>query len=200
MTSHGNADAVCRRPCRENCKHCSNAEKKFGIETDNSVKILTSTSVDPGLHDGVLYRRWENDDGRSCRWQLILSKSRIPEVLRETHDSASGRHFGVMKTLSKTREQFYWDRLRADVEKWCKECHACGARKGPKTRSEGRLQRCNVDAPFERMTLDILGPFPVTTKGNRYVLVLMDYFTECPEAIPIPDQEVSIVAEELVRS
>ncbi|GBM04786.1 Retrovirus-related Pol polyprotein from transposon 412 [Araneus ventricosus] len=50
------------------------------------------------------------------------------------------------------------------------------------------------------MALDILGPFPVTTKGNRYVLVLMDYFTKWPEAIPIPDQEASTVAEELVRS
>ncbi|GBN12768.1 Retrovirus-related Pol polyprotein from transposon 297, partial [Araneus ventricosus] len=248
-TSHGNADALSRRPCGESCKHCSNAEKKFGIEIDTSVKVLTTTSVDPwssceiqkaqledpaiktilekklmsadrpswqeiapespatkrywalwdSLHlkDGVLYRRWESDDGRSCRWQLILPKSRIPEVLRETHDSASGGHFGVMKTLSKTRERFYWDRLRADVEKWCRECHACGARKGPKTRTKGHLQRYNVGAPFERMALDILGPFPVTTKGNRYVLVLMDYFTKWPEAIPIPDQEASTVAEEL---
>ncbi|GBM04785.1 Transposon Ty3-G Gag-Pol polyprotein [Araneus ventricosus] len=61
------------------------------------------------LKDGFLYRRWESDNGSSCRWQLILPKSRIPEVLRETHDSASGGHFGVMKTLSKTRERFYWE-------------------------------------------------------------------------------------------
>ncbi|GBM11572.1 hypothetical protein AVEN_180130-1 [Araneus ventricosus] len=46
-----------------------------------------------------------------------------------------------MKTFCKTRERFYWDRLRADVGKWCRECHACGARKGPKTRSKGRLHR-----------------------------------------------------------
>ncbi|GBN17688.1 hypothetical protein AVEN_12345-1, partial [Araneus ventricosus] len=119
------------------------------------------------LKDGVLYRKWESDDGRSCRWQLILPKSRIQEVLRETHDSASGGNFGVMKTLSKTRKRFYWDRLRADVEKWCRQCHACGEREGPKTRTKGRLQRYNVGAPFERMALDILGPLPVTTKGNR---------------------------------
>ncbi|KAF8766552.1 Gypsy retrotransposon integrase-like protein 1 [Argiope bruennichi] len=86
------------------------------------------------------------------------------------------------------RVRFYWDRLRADVEKWCRECHACGARKGPKTRTKGRLQRYNVGAPFERMALDILGPFPVTANGNRYVLVLTDYFMKWLVAIPIPDQ------------
>ncbi|GBM36448.1 hypothetical protein AVEN_234828-1 [Araneus ventricosus] len=56
------------------------------------------------LKDGLLYLKWESDDGNSCQWQLILPKSRIPEVLRETHDSANRGHFGVMKTFSKTGE------------------------------------------------------------------------------------------------
>ncbi|GBL91073.1 hypothetical protein AVEN_184448-2 [Araneus ventricosus] len=42
-TSHGNADILSRRPCKENCKHCTNAEKKFGMETDMPVKVLTTT-------------------------------------------------------------------------------------------------------------------------------------------------------------
>ncbi|GBN68362.1 Transposon Ty3-I Gag-Pol polyprotein [Araneus ventricosus] len=46
-TSHGNADALSQRPCKESCKHCTNAEKKFGMETDISVKVLTTTSVEP---------------------------------------------------------------------------------------------------------------------------------------------------------
>ncbi|GBM51656.1 Retrovirus-related Pol polyprotein from transposon 297 [Araneus ventricosus] len=46
-TSHGNADALSRRPCKESCKQCTNAEKKFGMERDISVKVLTKTTVDP---------------------------------------------------------------------------------------------------------------------------------------------------------
>ncbi|GBO14414.1 Retrovirus-related Pol polyprotein from transposon opus [Araneus ventricosus] len=46
-TSHGNADALSQRPCKESCKHCTNAEKKFGMETDISVKVLTTATVDP---------------------------------------------------------------------------------------------------------------------------------------------------------
>ncbi|GBN99165.1 Retrovirus-related Pol polyprotein from transposon 297, partial [Araneus ventricosus] len=41
-TSHGNADALSRRPCKESCKHSTNAEKKFGMETDISMKVLTT--------------------------------------------------------------------------------------------------------------------------------------------------------------
>ncbi|GBO05137.1 hypothetical protein AVEN_265266-1 [Araneus ventricosus] len=46
-TSHGNADALSRRSCKESCKHCTNTEKKLGIETDTYVKVLTTTSVYP---------------------------------------------------------------------------------------------------------------------------------------------------------
>ncbi|GBL82576.1 Retrovirus-related Pol polyprotein from transposon 297, partial [Araneus ventricosus] len=46
-TSHGNADALSRRPCTETCKHCTNAKKKFRMEIDISVKVLPTSSVDP---------------------------------------------------------------------------------------------------------------------------------------------------------
>ncbi|GBM11574.1 Retrovirus-related Pol polyprotein from transposon 297 [Araneus ventricosus] len=46
-TTHGSAIALSRRPCKESCKQCTNAEKKFGMETDISVKVLTTTTVDP---------------------------------------------------------------------------------------------------------------------------------------------------------
>ncbi|GBM96181.1 Retrovirus-related Pol polyprotein from transposon 297 [Araneus ventricosus] len=46
-TSHGNADALSRRPCKESCKQCTNAEKKFGMDREISVKVLTTTTVDP---------------------------------------------------------------------------------------------------------------------------------------------------------
>ncbi|GBM65614.1 hypothetical protein AVEN_164721-1 [Araneus ventricosus] len=90
------------------------------------------------LKDGVLYYKWENDDGSSCRWQLILKKSRIQEFLQETHDTASGGHFGITKTLSRIRERFYWDRLRADVQKWCRECQIAEPEKDLKQKTESK--------------------------------------------------------------
>ncbi|GBM59112.1 hypothetical protein AVEN_255950-1 [Araneus ventricosus] len=106
---------------------------------------------------------------------------------------------GILKSCE-TRERFYRNRLLADVEKGYRECHARGVQKGPKTRTKCRLQSYNEGAPFERMAFDILLPFTVTTEGNRYVLVLMDYFSKWSESIPNPDQEALTVAVELVRS
>ncbi|GFU58770.1 hypothetical protein TNCV_3089111 [Trichonephila clavipes] len=223
-SSHGNADALSRRPCPENCRHCSRVETKY----DYAIRqITTSTATPPDpwsdekkfektrwriltkqywtlwnslhLRNGVLYRKFESEDGKTFRWQLVLPRSRIPEVLKELHGSPTGGHFGVMKTLHRVRERFFWGKVRADVEQWCKSCDACSARKGPKIRSRGKLHRYNVGAPFERIAFDILGPLPRTASGNKYLLVVMDYFTKWPEVYPIPDQEAPTVAEAVVQ-
>ena len=46
--------------------------------------------------------------------------------------------------------------------------------------------------------VDILGPLPKTKSGNRYILVLGDYFTRWMEAYAIPNQEAITVAQKLV--
>ncbi|GBM61236.1 hypothetical protein AVEN_145414-1 [Araneus ventricosus] len=110
---------------------------------------------------------------------------------------------GIPKTRTKGRLQryrglFWYPRLGWETSLFplltCGKSDVTQPNRGYQTRPD------NVGAPFERMALDILGPFPVTTKDNWYVLVLIDYFTKWPEAIPIPDQEASTVAEELVRT
>ncbi|GFX74189.1 retrovirus-related Pol polyprotein from transposon 412 [Trichonephila clavipes] len=249
-SSHGNADALSRRPCPKNCRHCSRVETKYDyairqITTSTAtppdpwsdekvredqmadpdikplIEFMESSSNKPSwqdisayspttkqywalwnslhLRNGVLYRKFESEDGKTFRWQLVLPRSRIPEVLKELHGSPTGGHFGVMKTLHRVRERFCWGKVRADVEQWCKSCDACSARKGPKIRSRGKLHRYNVGAPFERIAFDILGPLPRTVSGNKYLLVVMDYFTKWPEVYPIPDQESPTVAEAVVQ-
>ncbi|UYV82442.1 K02A2.6-like, partial [Cordylochernes scorpioides] len=151
------------------------------------------------LRDGVLYRKWESEDGKHESWKLVLPRSHVPLALQEMHSSPTGGHFGIRKTLAKARERFCWPESRADVEKWCRNCTQCSARKGPTTRSKGKLKIYNVGAPFERIAIDVAGPFPKSDLGNKYILVIMDYFTKWPVAVPIPDQEASTVSEALLQ-
>ena len=52
---------------------------------------------------------------------------------------------------------------------------------------------------MEHIAVDILGPLPLSNKGNRYLLVATDYFTRWPEAYPIPNQEATTEARFLVE-
>jgi hypothetical protein len=62
------------------------------------------------------------------------------------------------------------------------------------------MHQYNVGAPFERIAIDVAGPFPRSDKGNRYLLIAMEYFTKWPEVYPIPNQEASTIAETLVTN
>ena len=60
------------------------------------------------------------------------------------------------------------------------------------------MQQYNVGSPFERIAVDIAGPFPVTEDGNKYIMVVSDYFSKWPEAYAIRNQEATTVATTLI--
>lgn len=51
---------------------------------------------------------------------------------------------------------------------------------------------------MDRICIDILGPFPTTERGNKYILVAGDCFTRWVEAYALPDQTASTVANVMV--
>ncbi len=150
------------------------------------------------LHDGMIYRRWQAPGGGIDRLQLLVPHTLRSEVLRWVHGAAGAGHFGNSKTVRRLRQRFYWPGCRQDAELHVHCCDVCTAQKGPSRRSHAPLQQYLVGAPMERIGVDILGPFPVTEAGNRFVLVAMDYFTKWPEAYAVPDQSASTTAQRLV--
>uniref|UniRef100_A0A8C9VS90 Gypsy retrotransposon integrase-like protein 1 n=1 Tax=Scleropages formosus TaxID=113540 RepID=A0A8C9VS90_SCLFO len=151
------------------------------------------------VRGGLLYRRWEGPVPGQVLWQLLVPRSLKEDVLQRVHGPAGIGHFGVAKTLHRLRQRFHWAGCRQDVELFVHCCDACTARKGPSDRSHAPLQRLQSGAPMERVGVDVLGPFPRTDRGNRYVLVAMDYFTKWPEAYAVPDQSAATTAERLVE-
>ena len=56
-----------------------------------------------------------------------------------------------------------------------------------------------ISEPFSQVAMDIVGPLLRSRAGNRYVLVVCDYATRYPEAIPLKSIDVEHVAEKLVE-
>lgn len=132
--------------------------------------------------------------------QTIVPKEMLEEVLNQVHGTPTGGHYGQTKTLLKVKERFYWIGMTRDIKIWCLTCNVCASRKGPRTRSRGELVPTIVGEPFEKIGIDVLGPFPLTEKGNRWVLVMTDYFTKWPEAVALPVQTAEAVAEAFLEA
>ena len=147
----------------------------------------------------MLVRQWESADRKKMA-QVDIPKSKNKEVRSEVRGGMSGGHLWANKTMDKVREPYYWLHFRGDVERWCRQCETCAASQGPRSRSQGLMRQHNVGAPFERITVDIAGPFPESDRGNRYLLVATDFFTKWLEFYAIPNQEASTVVDVLVSN
>ena len=56
-----------------------------------------------------------------------------------------------------------------------------------------------IEEPFTRIAMDVVGPLPKTVQGHRFILVVCDYSTSYPEAIPLRCMTAPIMAEQLVE-
>jgi hypothetical protein len=55
----------------------------------------------------------------------------------------------------------------------------------------GPIHQYNGRAPFERISVDLAGPYPEGERGKGYLLIVVDYVTNCPEGYVINKQEAS---------
>ena len=56
-----------------------------------------------------------------------------------------------------------------------------------------------IGEPFAQIAMDIVGPLPRSWAGHKYTLVVCDYATRYPEAVPMKTIDAERVAEELVK-
>ena len=87
-----------------------------------------------------------------------------------------GAHLGPARTLALVEQGFYWPGMRADVSKICIECD-CAMLKRRRGQREP-LHQCIVGVPMERLAMDVAGPYPITSTGNQYCLMVGCYFSK----------------------
>ena len=51
---------------------------------------------------------------------------------------------------------------------------------------------------FRSVAVDVLGPFPPSSKGSRYIVVVGDYLTRWVEAFPVPSVDATVIARLLI--
>ena len=71
--------------------------------------------------------------------------------------------------------------------------------KGPIPKKRGPMQITRSGYPMEQIAVDTLGEFPMTENGNKYILVVGDYFTKWKESFPMPNMEAITVARIMVN-
>ncbi|KAK3800012.1 hypothetical protein RRG08_035611 [Elysia crispata] len=87
-----------------------------------------------------------------------------------------GCHQGTKRTKEKVRESFDWYGITHSVRNFILTCDVCNKNKKLTRHAKGSITLYHAGAPMGRVHLDFLGPLPITSGGNEYVLVMVDQF------------------------
>src|SRR6218665_970279 len=164
------------------------------------VKTLVAQWPQLKAMDGLLVREWLHADGSCPRWlQLIPPPERRNDLIRLSHEGMTGGHMGQRWTMKQLRQRAHWPGWTDSVRQYLRRCSACARYIRGKPFRQGLLQDMSVVEPWERVGVDLTGPHPPSTKGFRYIVTIIDYFTGWAEAFPVRSQDANTVARVLVE-
>ena len=141
--------------------------------------------------EGVLYRLWI-EDGRMFKCILV------PQVLQDfmiilAHDYSS--HNGSRRTYNCLKRKYYWPGIRKQIFRHCKKCKECILQ------NQGQPEKCFghfdlPELPMEFICMDLVGPIhPSSSRGNKYVLTVIDMLTGFTIAVPIKNKNAETICE-----
>lgn len=155
---------------------------------------------------GVLRKHWSKvrvmngvigiASGR--QFQAAVPQTERAEIIRLAHDDPSSGHMGRRRTIARVKARFVWPGMNEDIRSFCASCTPCQRRYRPAPKRRAPMVTEVTSRPFQRIAMDIT-EMPVSRRGNRYVLVIMDYFSKFVRIFPMPNQKTETVMEALLH-
>ncbi|XRB24862.1 integrase catalytic domain-containing protein [Pseudoscourfieldia marina] len=130
-------------------------------------------------------------------WRVVPKPSERAELVRRAHEDTG--HFGVRRTAGMLARQYYWQGMVGQVERHIRQCAACARAKARPQRGavlEGqKLQPLPIRGLFYRWQVDLAGPFQTTSRGNKYIMVMIEAFSKALIVVPLPNKEASTTSQ-----
>ena len=103
-------------------------------------------------------------------------------VLKGLHKNG---HPGTTRLVLALKNKFYWHRMATDAERFVNFCVTCQLTKARHNRAP--LVQDQVGFMSQRVYMDIKGELPVTVRGNKFYIVVVDSFSKWVGLYPVPD-------------
>ncbi|GKB83696.1 reverse transcriptase domain-containing protein [Tanacetum coccineum] len=124
-----------------------------------------------------------------------VARSEILEILAHYHFGPILGYPSASVTRRKVYESgFFWTDIFKDAKDFVMKCDACQRSGNISSRNEMPQNNIKVCEVFKIWGLDFMGPFP-DSRGNKYILVVVDYVSKWVEAQSLPTNDARVVTE-----
>ncbi|CAF1437902.1 unnamed protein product [Adineta ricciae] len=149
------------------------------------------------VENDVLYKLVQTNHSMTKRKAIYIPATMQDEVIQCFHDHPTAAHFGVNRTWLKMKNTCYWRGMKRDIQTYIKSCDKCARFNISRIKPSGHLNPIESPiGPLEIVSMDFWGPTTeYSINGNKYVLVITDYYTKYVVAQPLPDNSAITAAQ-----
>ncbi|GKC50336.1 reverse transcriptase domain-containing protein [Tanacetum coccineum] len=116
-------------------------------------------------------------------------------VTSRNNQRPTGGHHSANITSRKVFDAgFFWPTIYQDAHSMIKSCDVCQIQGKISHRDEMPQNAIQVCEIFDVWGIDFMGPFP-SSRGNKYILVAVDYLSKWVEAKALPTNDARVVVK-----
>ena len=143
----------------------------------------------PYYLEGKLLKKYIYDNKQ--RFEVtVVAPNCAPLLLNLAHDQLG--HNGTARTYMLLKRTYYWKGMKTDISNYVKQCKLCQKQNIlPVKYVSGHFSA--PMAPMEFISMDLIGDFTPSSKGNKYALTVICMLTGYTFCIPIPSKKASDV-------
>nr|GEW64563.1 reverse transcriptase domain-containing protein [Tanacetum cinerariifolium] len=117
------------------------------------------------------------------------------DTLKACHEGPTGGHHCANLTAKKVFDAgFFWPTIYQDAYAMIKSCITCQRQRKVSQRDEMSQNAIRVCEIFDVWGIDFMGPFS-SSRGNKYILVAVDYLSKWVEAKALPTNDARVVVK-----
>ncbi|GKB26621.1 reverse transcriptase domain-containing protein [Tanacetum coccineum] len=174
----------------ENVFYPKGVNEKFPLETLNMKNKFFKDVKHYFWDDPYLFKICADQVIRRC----VASQEAV-DILTTCHSGPTGGHYGANNTAKKVFDSgFYWPMIYRDAHDLVTRCDTCQRQGKILQHDEMPQNSIQVSEIFDVWGIDFIGPFP-SSRGNKYILVAVDYLSKWVEAKALPTNDARVVCK-----
>jgi transposase InsO family protein len=150
------------------------------------------------IKNDSLYRLCKNKHELTSEfsWKEVVPNEFRHDVLKENHSEPMAGHLGIFKTYRRLALRYFWPGMHQDVVKFVGSCTKCLEYKHQNHQILGEMGRPKQCCrPFQMVSIDLMGPLPVSRKQNQYIFVITCCFSKFCLIYPIRNATSTIITK-----